>query len=169
VREHVAAGHDVRIAGRSEVAKLEPRLRGVPQCAAFAPSEGTVNPSKTTEILVEAAKEAGAQVRSGTEVVSLEVTSNRVTGVHTSKGLIGADVVVVAAGVATNTLVQPLGVTVPVESSPCILVRYGTTGRVLNKVVQTPELEVRQATDTVMSSTESYVAPSGDNGPEAMT
>lgn len=167
-REHAALGYDVRLMGRDEIAALEPNLKELPDCAAFAASEGAVEPTAVTYALVRAARAAGADVRLNTEVLALTTSDNKITGISTSDGPAEADTVVLAAGVRTGDLCLPLGVEIPVYSSPAILLRFRTTSRLVNSVISNPHMEVRQASDFVMLCAEDYIDNSAEDGPKAV-
>jgi len=88
---------------------LTPRLVG----ASYCPTDGHANPTKAVQAFAEAAKRAGAEIRAGVEVHGIETDGTRVTGVVTATETIPAERVIVAAGVYTPRLLDPLGVHVP--------------------------------------------------------
>src|SRR6185295_15280509 len=55
----------------------------------------------------------GADVREGVAAHALRIEGGRATGVETSEGFIGADRVVVAAGIHTPALLAPLRLDLP--------------------------------------------------------
>lgn len=167
-RESAAMGQDVSLIGRKDVAALEPNLRNLPDHAAFAAAEGALDPVAATALLVQAAREAGADVRFGSEVLSLAVTGGRVTGVVTSGGVIPADTVALAAGVEARALVRPLGIDLPLHASPAILMRFATPRRLVGRIVANQHLEIRPVSDTLMLGAEDYVDDSTENGPQAV-
>jgi len=71
---------------------------------------GRLNPADLTAAYAGAARLAGATIRENVEITGLSVTGGRVTGVETSAGFVAADVIVVAAGLWSRLLLQPLGV-----------------------------------------------------------
>ncbi|MGF1611411.1 MAG: NAD(P)/FAD-dependent oxidoreductase [Kiloniellales bacterium] len=167
-REHAAWGYDVRLVGRDEIAALEPNLIEPPDYAAFAASEGAVEPTAATQALVEGARLAGAEIRLATEVAAITAHDRRITGIRTAEGAIAADLVIVAAGTGAGALCGPLGVVLPVEASPAILLRFRTTGRLVNRVISSPDMEVRQTSDCRLLAAEDYIDRSPDNGPDAI-
>jgi glycine/D-amino acid oxidase-like deaminating enzyme len=166
--ECAARGHDVRLIRRDEIAALEPNLRNLPDHAAFAESEGAVDPVAATEVLVQAAKEAGADIRLGIEVLSLATQGSGVAGVVTSDGQIDANIVVLAAGLGARHLSQGLGLRLPLDASPSILMRFRTPGRLVNRIVSNQHMEIRPLSDTAMLGAEDYIDASMENGPEAV-
>ena len=167
-RERMARGYDVRLVDSDEIGRLEPALREVPRCAAFAANEGAVDPVAATRMIVAAAREAGAAIRLATGVVAVTSDDRRITGIRTGREEMPADVVVLAAGTAVAALAQPLGVMLPVRSCPAILLVFRTAQRLVNRVLSNPDVEVRQASDRVLLGVENYLGDSGENGPDAV-
>lgn len=169
VREHIAWGHDVRLLERAEVARLEPALLDPPAVAAHAPGEGAVDPAAATLALVEGARQAGAVVRLDAAAhQGLEAAGGRITGVRTAAGALAADVVVVAAGIATPALCAPFTNALPVEDSPAILVRFAAAGVPLNGIVAGPHLEARPEGPGILRAAEDWIDDTPANGPAAV-
>jgi glycine/D-amino acid oxidase-like deaminating enzyme len=168
VREHAAWGYDVRLVERDEIALLEPNLAEPPDCAAYAASEGAVDPALATAALVEAARQAGAEIRLETEVTALTANDRRITGLRMRDQTIDADLVVLAAGIEAPTLCAPLGLALPVQPSPALLLQFKTTGRLVDRIISCPEMEIRQGSDHRLLAAEDYIDDSPDNGPDAI-
>jgi glycine/D-amino acid oxidase-like deaminating enzyme len=96
--------------GRSQIAALEPNLQDLPERAVWTPTDGGVDPVRTTEALVHAARTLGARVVLGSGVASLKAVRGRVEGVVCSAGFYPASTVVLAAGTGVRALCEPLGV-----------------------------------------------------------
>jgi sarcosine oxidase subunit beta len=73
--------------------EVDERARG-----AWEPTAGFVDPQLTVDAFVATARDAGATVRCGVEVLELVVENGRVRRAHTSDGEIECERVVVAAG-----------------------------------------------------------------------
>src|SRR5918997_4178217 len=73
--------------GRREVAALEPHLRELPERAVYTPTDGGVDPVRTTGALVDAARALGARVVLGAGATSLKLVRHRVAGVVSSAGV----------------------------------------------------------------------------------
>jgi 4-methylaminobutanoate oxidase (formaldehyde-forming) len=71
---------------------------------------GRLNPADLTSAYASAAREAGATVRETVEVTGLSTRGARVVGVETKAGNLSADVVVIAAGLWSRPLLEPLGI-----------------------------------------------------------
>jgi glycine/D-amino acid oxidase-like deaminating enzyme len=167
-RAQAARGYDVRLVDRDQLAVMEPKLRAPPEIAAHATTEGGVDPATATRVLVRAAREAGAEVRLGSGVLGLITVDKTITGVDTGAASIAADVVVLAAGSGTRGLCAPLGLELPVQASPAILMRFSTPQRLVNAVISNPDLEVRQAARSRLLAAADYIDDSAANGPEAV-
>ena len=57
--------------GRSDVAVLEPNLQDLPEQAVYTPTDGGVDPARTTEALVHAARTLGGRLGTGGSESSL--------------------------------------------------------------------------------------------------
>jgi glycine oxidase len=93
-------GLDVRRLRPSEARSLEPALAPSVRLGLLAGSDHAIDPRKLTAALVSACRDAGAEIRSGAAVASLETGSEGiVVGIRLSDGdFIGASQVVIAAG-----------------------------------------------------------------------
>jgi glycine/D-amino acid oxidase-like deaminating enzyme len=79
------------------------------------PGDAQLEPRLATAALVRGAVARGAELCTGVDVTAiLRGADGRATGVETSAGNVGADVVVVAAGVWTPALLETAGLSVPV-------------------------------------------------------
>ncbi len=75
----------------------------------FNPRSGRLNPADLTAAYAAAARRSGAEIREGVEVLGVTTAGGRVTGIETSAGILAADRIVVAAGLWSRPLLQPLG------------------------------------------------------------
>jgi sarcosine oxidase subunit beta len=93
--------------------------------AVWEPSCGYADPATSTTSLVDGGRRHGADVRLGTVVLRLLVESGRVVGVETERAeRVYADMVIVAAGPWTRSLVLQAGIDLPlhVERHPMAVV-----------------------------------------------
>lgn len=82
----------------------------------YSPTDSTLNPLAYVARLVAHSRHAGAETRPHTPVVGIATGGGRVTGVRLGDGtILAAEVVVIAAGVWTPSLLEPLGVAVPIR------------------------------------------------------
>lgn len=109
-------GIDVRCVDAEEMRGLIDGLQ-VPDDAlgAWEPSAGCLDPERTLEALCQLARNRGAIIRARTPVKRIVTEGGRVVGVETTNGIIECEQVVVAAGPWTRSLLQPLGVNLPIR------------------------------------------------------
>jgi glycine/D-amino acid oxidase-like deaminating enzyme len=163
-----------------KVGGLEPQLVDPPAEATHHAGDAAFDPVAAAELLVAAARDRGARVLVGTTVTALEHQAGKVTGVRTTAGTIPAvtrvrttagtipavtrvrttagtipaSTVVLAAGTGSVALCAGVGVYLPVEPSPAILVRLRAAPGLVRAIVATPALEARQLDDgTVLAPT----------------
>ncbi|MCP1422352.1 glycine/D-amino acid oxidase-like deaminating enzyme [Paenibacillus xylanexedens] len=153
---------------REQLEALEPNLKEYPDEAMFVSEEGAVDPIAVTELLLSKAQEYGAKIQFDTNVTQLKQEGPRLVGVHTSKGFVESDVVVLAAGTGTPELCNPLGCHVPVTSSPSILIRMKTANKLVHTLISNAQFEARQLTDYTLLAAEDYIDESEENGPQAV-
>ncbi|MBK8466455.1 MAG: FAD-binding oxidoreductase [Chloracidobacterium sp.] len=107
---------EVEIVDVRTISKLVPGLN----CedilgGSFGPADGFINPLSVLEGFSTGAALLGTRVISGTTVRSIEVEGGRVTGVHTSNGLLECDNVVLCAGAWSQHIAATAGIELPVE------------------------------------------------------
>jgi glycine/D-amino acid oxidase-like deaminating enzyme len=132
-------------------AGLEPSLR-VPAAAqiAYFPAEGFLHGDQAVRALLGRARAGGAELIGTGADVTLEAAGGRVAGVRLPDGSrVRADVYVCCAGWRTSSLLEPLGVTVPLipgdapgSPAPCLVSRVSGPAS-LSRVVHTPRLNLR--------------------------
>lgn len=147
IRDHRTWGYDIRRVERAEIRAREPTLAAPPSFAAYSPDEGFVEPLAATRSLLADARAGGAAIVSGAEVNAIDIRAGRAVAVGTSAGRIEADSVVLAAGAGTSALLQDVGVSLPVSAPPATLSIFAPTGRLLNGMVMTPQVQLRQGAD----------------------
>ncbi|WP_210588605.1 FAD-binding oxidoreductase [Streptomyces sp. GESEQ-35] len=130
--------------GRDEIRSLEPGLRTPPERAVYTPSDGGVDPVAVTGALVRGARALGARVVFGAGDTSLKVVGGRVAGVTSAAGFHPASTVVLAAGTGVASLIEPLGIDLPVTVSPARLVRLTAPPGLVRGIVAGPDFEVRE-------------------------
>ncbi len=84
--------------------------------AVWLPGDGKANPTDLTQALARGARRRGAVVCEETQVVGLEMSDDRVTGVRTQHGLIECETVVNCAGQWAAQVGSMAGVKVPLHS-----------------------------------------------------
>ncbi len=110
-------GVNTRLITRQELRELQPAWRvDDVELAAYEPDSGYGDGAGVATGFLARARELGVEYRPGVQVTSLRVEGDRVRGVETAAGLIEAPVVLVATGPWTRPLLEPIGVTLPLET-----------------------------------------------------
>ena len=161
VQEHQKWGYPIRLVDEGEFRRLEPAVEPGPMlAAAYSEQEGMVDPLETNLVLVEKARQAGAGVEYPCEVTGLDLHSGRLRGVKTTGGDFPADVLVLACGVDTPRLAEKAGIKVPLLESPGLLAHTKPSKRVLQRIVRSPGLEMRQKQNGTIVTGAGYAGPS---------
>ncbi|MDE1994945.1 MAG: FAD-binding oxidoreductase [Rhizobiaceae bacterium] len=168
VRDHRAAGATMELVDSKTIAWWEPALRDVPECAAYSPDDLALDPAHLNRTFVDAALGFGARMNFGEKIVGLEAANGRVVAVRTAERAVSADVVVVAGGTSIDTLISPFGTAIGVESSPAVLLQYSADRPFLHRILNGPDLEVRQRPDNSLLVATGYYGDSEENGPMAI-
>ncbi len=135
VEEQRAASLDLSLLDAKQVAELAPAVSSAVLGASYCPTDGHADPQATVQAFVDAAVRAGAETRFGEDVLSIDTADGRVTGVTTSAGHIPAGRVILAAGVLGNRLLQPLGLSVPMQVRLVTAVRTVPAAPMLDQVI----------------------------------
>jgi glycine/D-amino acid oxidase-like deaminating enzyme len=156
------------LVSRSQILDLEPNLKNPPASALFAAEEGALDAVATTHALVAGAEAHGAKIFTQTRVLGFVTQRAKVTGVKTTKGIIDADIVVLAAGTGITKLTDMLEVSLPINASPAILIRYKSQPDLVHTLISSPEMEVRQSSDGALLAAEDYLDDTKENHPAAI-
>jgi sarcosine oxidase subunit beta len=114
VRSQQALGLDLTLLpDTAAVRGVAPALSDTVLAASYCPSDGHANPNLAVRAFAAAAERHGAEIRTGIEVRAIQATGGRVEGVATTAGPVPADAVVVAAGIHSAALLEPLGLELP--------------------------------------------------------
>lgn len=108
-------GLDSRILSVAEARRLCPLLVGDDMlAAAFSPGDGHATPEGVVQGYAFAARSLGAHVRTGCEVIAIEMSGGEITEVVTDQGRIRTGVVICAAGPWSRSCGAMVGVELPV-------------------------------------------------------
>jgi glycine/D-amino acid oxidase-like deaminating enzyme len=108
-------GLDSRILSVAEARRLCPLLEGEDMlAAAFSPGDGHATPEGVVQGYAFAARSLGAHVRTGCEVIAIEMTGGEITEVVTDQGRIRTGVVICAAGPWSRSCGAMVGAELPV-------------------------------------------------------
>ena len=157
VQELQSWGYPSRLIDAGELARLEPALAQHQFTAAcYCPHEGHVDVAPVVRACLARASEQGARLLRDQGPAALRISDGRIIGVQTRAGFIEADVVVVAAGTETPSVVDAARVSIPHAVSPGIVVRTDRRPKLLRTVSlvhlpaiddRRPEIHLRQLPD----------------------
>jgi glycine/D-amino acid oxidase-like deaminating enzyme len=147
VQELRSWGHEVEMISREELLRREPRLRPSLAAACYAASDGATHPPSVIRALLQRAAALGVEVRTDTSLVGVEVNHGRVTGARIPTGVLAADVVVDAAGSDAAAIGAMVGIHIPMFPKPGTLVLTVPQPALIQSVIHTPRLHLRQQAD----------------------
>ena len=81
----------------------------------FCPTDGYAGPNEVVQGITRATRRLGVRVLEGAEVIEVEATDSRATGVKIKGGEFAAPVIVCAAGVGSRTVGKMVGLDIPVR------------------------------------------------------
>ena len=114
-RNNGAAG--ARFLDAHEARALAPALSRTIAGALHNPGDAHCDPGLLVAALLGAAREQGAEIRGGVELLRLRRSNGRVAGLETTEGPVAAGAVVLAAGTWSRALAREVGVNVPLEAA----------------------------------------------------
>lgn len=127
----------------SQIAKLEPGLAAPPTLAAWAPDDFSVEPADLTRMLMDGARDAGAEIVCQANIGAIETQGSRVTAVRDGARTFPADVVVLANAASARPLAATLGISLPVHEEPAVLMRLATESRLVSHLLYGQDVELR--------------------------
>jgi D-hydroxyproline dehydrogenase subunit beta len=96
------------------VRAIEPALQGPILAATWSADDAVVNPFLAVRRLLREAQENGAILQANLAVCGIELAGDRITGIRTDRGILTADIVVLASGPWTAPLAGSLGLSLPI-------------------------------------------------------
>lgn len=157
IRQLQTWGYPCRLITRDEMLALEPDLSPGPLLAAsHSEADIHIETDKFISVCLERAQEFGAVVQTETRVTDFVTHNGKITAVKTPDAEYPCDVAVLASGVQTTELASLIGVHIPQQRSPGIVIRTTPCVPVLHSVavVHAPpsdenhqHLHLRQLTD----------------------
>jgi glycine/D-amino acid oxidase-like deaminating enzyme len=162
VQELQSWGHAVEMISRDELMAREPHLRSTAEAACYSASDGATHPPSVISALLQRAQALGAEVRTDTSLVSVEIRNGRVSGARIPSGVLAADVVVNAAGVDAAAIGAMAGVRMPMFPKPGTLVLTVPLPPLVRSVIYSPDLHLRQQADGRILLGESWTMDTED-------
>jgi len=114
VADQRSLGLDISLVTGQALHDLVPGLAPHIAAGTYTANDGHANPTLTTQAFARAARKEGAKNLIGVGVTGFSRQGDRITGVDTADGVLGADHVVLATGAWTRDLVAKLGVDLPI-------------------------------------------------------
>jgi sarcosine oxidase subunit beta len=109
-------GCSARMVTPAEAIMINPLLRqSALHGGSFSPRDGFAEPSKVIKGYTEAARQLGAAFYEHTEVLDIQKSTTVVHEIHTSRGVINVDAVIIAAGAWSEKIGEMVGAYLPVE------------------------------------------------------
>jgi D-amino-acid dehydrogenase len=110
-------GYEVELVDGDELRRREPAFRDEIVGAALYPERAFCNPGRFVVEMAERARNAGAEMRSGSTVERLLITDDRCAGVELEGGeRIEADRVLLAAGIWSSALAKQIDIRLPMQA-----------------------------------------------------
>jgi sarcosine oxidase subunit beta len=115
-QQHALGFGDVRLLDSKEVRAIVPALHPRVVAGSYSSADGQADPPRTTRAFAAAAQRHGATYWLNTEVISLLVSGERVTGAETAHGSVQAGQIILAAGAWSDELAASIGLHLPVKT-----------------------------------------------------
>jgi glycine/D-amino acid oxidase-like deaminating enzyme len=148
VLHHQQWGYNARLLDEPDFHRLLPHISPGPIGAAcHSEPEGAVDPIHAVSVLLDRARQFGADVRYPCQVASFDLAGGCVRAVQTSVGAIETDAVLLACGVNSPQLARLAGVSVPLKDAPGVLVHTTPQHPLIDRIVQAPGVHFRQKLD----------------------
>ena len=118
-------GAETFVIDKAEARRLHPDLKlDDAAVIGYEPNSGYADPYLTTTGFIKAARNLGAEVKTGCPALALLTDGGRVSGVRTPEGDIEAGHVLLAGGPWTGNLVRGLGFELPLEVSRHVVLTF---------------------------------------------
>jgi glycine/D-amino acid oxidase-like deaminating enzyme len=154
-------GYNARMVDKNWMTATEPGLNpGVVTAAAHTANEAHVLPPRVAKLCMDRVRLNGGKVHLNRRVTGIQASSGGgVTVVETPDGSFECDVVVLAAGLGNTELASSVGIDLPQQDSPGVVIRTDPRPTVLRSVAALycppnsdgqPEIHIRQDVDGVL-------------------
>ncbi len=107
----------IKLMSASDVCNLEPALLPSVVGGVYYPRDAHINPFRFVTGLAEKAREFGAEISTGTEVLALETKNGSVIAIKTTRGDIHPQKVVLAAGSWSPEIARALRLNIPIQAA----------------------------------------------------
>ncbi|MDP6452563.1 MAG: FAD-dependent oxidoreductase [SAR202 cluster bacterium] len=154
-------GYNARMIDEKQMLALEPGLRpGDVAAAAYAADEGHVMPPRVANLCLDRVRLSGGRVHLDRKVTGIQPANGGVTTIETTGGPVECDVVVLCAGLGNTELAAYVGIDLPQQVSPGVLITTDPQPPILRSVAALycppisdaqPEIHIRQDIDGVLT------------------
>jgi len=143
------AGLDIELLNPAELQKQFPVLSKTIRCASLCPSDGQADPLATSTAYRIAAERLGVRFLTSTAVHRINTHVGRFHSLDTSTGSLQSEFCILATGVQTNDLLQPLGLALPIQWAIVTVAQSEPVPALLTPVigVANADMAVRQQAD----------------------
>ncbi len=155
-------GHPVELITREALVAREPHLHPTVAAACYSSFDGATHPPSAIRAFLQRAQALGAEVRTETSLIGIEIQGGKVTGVRTPAERLPADAVVNAAGADAAAIGVMAGVRIPMFPKPGTLVLTVPLPPLIRAVVHAPDLHFRQQADGRILLGESWTMDTED-------
>jgi len=143
------AGLGIELLDASQLQRQFPALSPALCCASLCPSDGQADPLATSAAYRLAAERLGVRFLTKTAVHRLNIQAGRFHSLDTGAGILQAGSCILATGVQTNELLQPLALPLPIQWALVTVVQSEPLPALLTPVigVANADLALRQQAD----------------------
>jgi sarcosine oxidase subunit beta len=143
------AGLDIELLDSADLQRRMPALSNTLCCASLCPSDGQADPLATSNAYRIAAERLGVRFLTTTSVRRINIETGRFHSLDTSAGKLQASICILATGIQTNDLLQPLTLPLPIEWALVSVIQSEPLPALLTQVigVANADLALRQQAD----------------------
>lgn len=142
-----ALGYAVEAVSHNQFRDLEPNYEKPPEHALHLALEGCIQPIRATSALIDAATAFGARVIYGGRVKKLRRDGDRLLGLSTEWSDLAAKAVILAAGTGAADLLATIGVDLPMDDKPGVMLYSKPVEPVLDHVIWGDRIHIKQQDD----------------------
>ena len=149
VQDQAAAGLDISLLDAPTLRVAAPSLAPNILCASFCASDGQAEPAATAAAYHAALTRMGVRIDTGVRVHRIETSKGRFSALDTEAGRMPAGACLIAAGIGTPGLLNPLGVELPLRTPLVTVVQSAPVAKCLGPVlgVANADMAARQQDD----------------------
>ena len=149
------AGLIIKLLDTDALLAQAPALSPTLVCASLCSSDGQADPMATSSAYRRAVERLGVRFRTQTAVQGMNIHAGQFNSLETSSGTVYADCCILATGVQTNDLLQPLGLRLPIQWAVVSVMQSEPLPPLMSEVigVANADLALRQQADGCLRMT----------------